>query len=69
MLADRPPGLEAVRRRHADGTTFMFLVNHAEAPATVAAAGTDLLTGDDVRGEVTVPAGGVVVLRSSGEEE
>jgi len=44
----------------------LFLVNHAGTPATVAAAGTDVLTGDDVSGEVTVPAGGVVVLRSSG---
>ena len=58
-----------MHRRHADGTAFLFLVNHAETPATVAATGTDLLTGDNVSGEVTVPAGGVVVLRSSGEEE
>jgi len=35
----------------------------------VAATGTDLLTGADSSGEVTVPPGGVVVLRSSGEEE
>jgi beta-galactosidase len=69
VLADRPPQLEAVRRRHADGTGYLFLVNHAGTPATVAAAGTDLLTGDAHPGEVTVPPGGVVVLRSSGEEE
>ena len=69
LVADRPPGLEAVRRRHPDGTAYLFLVNHADAPATVAATGTDLLTGADSAGEVTVPPGGVVVLRSSGEEE
>jgi len=69
LVADRPPGLEAVRRRHPDGTAYLFLVNHADAPATVAATGTDLLTGADSSGEVTVPPGGVVVLRSSGEEE
>ena len=59
----------SVRRRHPDGTAYLFLVNHADAPATVAATGTDLLTGADSSGEVTVPPGGVVVLRSSGEEE
>ena len=69
VLPDRPPGLEAVRRRHADGTAYLFLVNHADTAATVAAAGTDLLTGDRFPDGVTVPPGGVVVLRSSAEEE
>jgi beta-galactosidase len=69
VLADRPPQLEAVRRGHPDGTGYLFLVNHGGTPATVAASGTDLLTGDEFPGEVTVPPGGVVVLRSSGEEE
>ena len=61
LVADRPPGLEAVRRRHPDGTAYLFLVNHADAPATVAATGTDLLTGADSAGEVTVPPGGAAV--------
>jgi beta-galactosidase len=69
VLTDPPPGLEAVRRRHGSASAYLFLVNHAETAATVAAAGTDLLTGDPFHGEVTVPPGGVVVLRSSGEEE
>jgi beta-galactosidase len=69
VLAQRPPGLEAVRRRHADGRAYLFLINHAGTAATVAATGTDLLTGDEHPGDVTVPPGGVVVLRSSAEEE
>jgi beta-galactosidase len=69
VLAAHPPGLEAVRRRHADGRAYLFLINHAGTAATVAASGTDLLTGDEHPGEVTVPPGGVVVLRSSAEEE
>jgi beta-galactosidase len=69
VLPDRPPGLEAVRRRHADGRGYLFLINHAEVAATVTAAGTDLLTGDEHAGDVTVPPGGVVVLSSSAEEE
>jgi beta-galactosidase len=69
VLPDRPPGLEAVRRRHADGRGYLFLINHAEVAATVTATGTDLLTGDEHAGDVTVPPGGVVVLRSSAEEE
>jgi beta-galactosidase len=66
---ERPPGLEAVRRRHADGRAYLFLINHAGTAATVAASGTDLLTGDGFPADVTVPPGGVVVLRSSAEEE
>jgi beta-galactosidase len=69
VLARRPEGLEAVRRRHSDGTTFLFLINHAGTAATVAGTGTDLLSGDGFAGEVTVPPGGVVVLRSTTEEE
>ncbi|HEY8473182.1 MAG TPA: beta-galactosidase [Natronosporangium sp.] len=63
LLPDAPPGLEAVRRQHPDGRSYLFLVNHAVTPATVAGTGTDLLTGTDWAGAVTVPAGEVVVLR------
>jgi beta-galactosidase len=69
VLAHRPAGLEAVRRTHSDGSTFLFLLNHAGTAATVAASGTDLLTGDTHTGEVTVPPGGVVVLRGTSKEE
>ncbi len=63
VVAGAPPDLEAVRRLGADGTRYLFLINHAESPATLPAGGTDLLTGTSCPGEVTVPAGGVVVLR------
>jgi beta-galactosidase len=68
-VAGGPAGLEAVRHRDGSGNAFLFLLNHTETAATVAATGTDLLTGDRFTGEVTVPPGGVVVLRSSIEEE
>ncbi|MFY1636007.1 beta-galactosidase [Solwaraspora sp. WMMB335] len=63
-----PPGVEAVRRRHTDGRSYLFLLNHTAAAAQVDAAGTapltgtDLLTGDRWAGTGTIPAGGVVVL-------
>jgi len=67
-VAGLPAGIEAVRRRHADGRTYLFLLNHTDADAEVAGdgagvlAGTDLLTGTAFAGVVPVPAGGVVVL-------
>jgi beta-galactosidase len=56
-----PAGVEAVRRRHADGRSYLFLMNHTDAPAEVAAAGVDLLTGAAWTGRLD--AGGVAVLR------
>jgi beta-galactosidase len=67
-----PPGLEAVRRRQPNGTTFLFLINHTDRAAPVAVSGTDVLTGDEHADPVTVAAGEVLVLRTvppSGEEE
>ncbi|GAA4688960.1 beta-galactosidase [Phytohabitans rumicis] len=56
-----PDGVEAVRRRHADGRSYLFLMNHSDAAAQVDAAGVDLLTGAAWDGRL--PAGGVAVLR------
>ncbi|MGN9906284.1 beta-galactosidase [Phytohabitans sp. LJ34] len=56
-----PAGVEAVRRRHADGRTYLFLMNHTDTPAAVEAAGTDLLTGAAWTGRLD--PGGVAVLR------
>ncbi|MFZ5850512.1 MAG: beta-galactosidase [Actinomycetota bacterium] len=61
-----PPGVEAVRRRHPDGRSYLFLVNHTEAAASIPAQGLDLWTGTSWPGPVTVPAGEVVVLRETG---
>jgi beta-galactosidase len=60
-------GVEAVRRRHGSGTSYLFLINHGGADATGPGAGTDLLTGATADGTARVPAGGVVVLRETGE--
>ncbi len=57
------PAVEAVRRRRDDGTGYLFLLNHADRPVRVSAAGTDLLTGADVGPELDLPAGDVAVLR------
>ena len=59
-----PPGLEAVRRRHADGTSYLFLINHTGTALPVDASGTDVLTGREIVEQVTVAAGAVVVLRA-----
>lgn len=59
------PGLEAVRRVAHD-RAYLFLLNHTTAPVTVAANGTDVVTNAVLEGEVTVPAGGVRVLRERG---
>ncbi len=51
--------LELVRRGD-----VLIAINHSDAPATVAATGTDLLTGTTHDAGVLVPAGGTVVLRA-----
>ena len=61
-------GVEAVRRRHADGRSYRFLLNHGDTDADVAGSGTVLAglpAGTTVPGSVRVPARGVVVLRES----
>ncbi len=60
--AEAAPGLEAVRRTGPD-RSYLFLLNHAETELDAAAEGLDLLTGAPVGPTVTVPAGGVRVLR------
>ncbi|MFG2052488.1 Beta-galactosidase C-terminal domain [Micromonospora sp. NPDC048930] len=57
-----PPGAEAVRRRDRDRSR-LFLLNHTDRPHRVPAAGLELITDEPVDETVTVPAGGVAVLR------
>ncbi|GAA1664779.1 beta-galactosidase [Glycomyces endophyticus] len=45
LAAAAPEGLELVRRRHEDGRTYLFAINHTDAPQRFDAAGEDLLTG------------------------
>ncbi len=54
-----PAEVEAVRREG-----YLFLINHGDAEAIVAASGHDLLDGSEHDGEVAIPAGGVRVLRA-----
>jgi beta-galactosidase len=57
-----PPGVEVVRRRDAD-RSWLFVINHTDAEARLAATGTELLGGARCDGELVVPAGEVAVLR------
>ena len=61
--AEVGPAVEVVRRR-SDTGSWLFVVNHGDVPTEVAAAGRELLTGADVD-RLTVPAGGVAVLREA----
>jgi beta-galactosidase len=61
-----PAGVEAVRRVGAGGP-YLFVLNHTDEPAAVAATGVDLLTGRTAAGTLQVPPGGVAVLRETGD--
>ncbi|MGI5268042.1 beta-galactosidase [Nonomuraea sp. CA-218870] len=63
VTASGSPGVELVRRAHPDGPAYLFAINHTGAAAVVEAAGADLVTGEEVAGELTVPAGEVRILR------
>ena len=62
--AEVPAGVEVVRR-HGDDASFLFVINHTDAPAVVKVTGTDLLSGLAVSGELTVAAGGVAVVQEA----
>ncbi len=62
-LATATPGVELTRRAADDGRSWLFVVNHGDTPATVAVSGRELISGHEVDGELTVPAGGVAVVR------
>lgn len=57
-----PAGVEVVKRRGADAD-YLFLIDHAGRGAEIPADGVELLTGKPVTGSVTVPEGGVAVVR------
>ncbi|WP_243077038.1 beta-galactosidase [Microbacterium sp. SS28] len=54
--------LEVVRRRGSD-TSYLFVVNHGSAAASVQASGTELITGMPVAGVAQVPGGAVRIVR------
>ncbi|WP_433159332.1 beta-galactosidase [Kribbella sp. CA-247076] len=55
--------VETVRRRSGE-TTWTFLFNHDEAEVVVPVDGVELISGAAVHGSLTVPGGGVAVVRS-----
>jgi len=65
-VAAAPPGVEVQRRRSGD-TTWLFVLNHTDAEATIDATGTDIVTGSAVSASITVAPGGVAVVREGGD--
>ena len=61
-VAEAPDGVEVVRR-HGEGESFLFVINHTAEEVSVAATGRELLGASDVDGEVRVPAYGVAVVQ------
>jgi beta-galactosidase len=59
------PGVEVSRRRKGDAS-WLFVLNHTDDVATVPAHGTDIVTGAAISGSLSVPAGGVAVVREGG---
>ncbi|MFF4276699.1 Beta-galactosidase C-terminal domain [Streptomyces sp. NPDC001536] len=57
-----PADIEVVRRRGADAD-YLFLIDHTGKGAEAPAEGVELLTATPVTGSVTVPPGGVAVVR------
>ena len=57
-------GVEVVRRR-AGSSSYLFVINHGRATATVPAEGTNLLGSRPVTGTLTLAAGDVAVVRES----
>jgi len=58
-------GIEAVRRVTATDR-WLFLFNHSERDRSVPAMGRELISGAAVTGQVSLPAGGVAVVRETG---
>ncbi|MEV0748214.1 beta-galactosidase [Streptomyces sp. NBC_00184] len=55
-LATLPAGVEAVRRHAADGSSFLFVINHTEHGVDVPTSGRDLLRDQNVTGTLHVSA-------------
>jgi beta-galactosidase len=59
------PGVE-VQRRRTGHVSWLFVLNHTDDAVSVPATGTDIVSGVSVSGSVTLPAGGVAVVREGG---
>lgn len=62
-LAGGGADLDLTRRRGADGSSFVFAINHGEREAVIAASGVDLVGGERVAAPVVIPAGAVRIIR------
>ncbi|MFC7360730.1 beta-galactosidase [Nocardioides astragali] len=67
---ERLPGASAhveVTRRVGEEASWLFVINHGDAPAEVPVHGVDLVAGEKVAGDLAVPAGGVAVVREAAD--
>lgn len=62
-VAAVPPGVEALRRHSEDGRSWLFLVNHTDAPVEVTCRGRELVHDEPVDGRYALAAGAVAVMR------
>lgn len=67
---DAPLGVQA-RRRTGNGRSYLLVLNHNDAPATVdvGAGGKDVLTGTRITGQVELAANAVLALDEATEED
>jgi beta-galactosidase len=56
--------VEVVRRSNGEAS-WLFVINHSSAEATLATTGVELISGDPARGTLVVPAGKVAVVRQT----
>jgi beta-galactosidase len=61
---EAPHGIEQVRRRGDDGS-YLFLISHRDDEVHLDVRGHDLVSGLDLDGRLTLPAGGVAVVRET----
>jgi beta-galactosidase len=62
VMSDKSDKKEVVRRR-GDGRSYLFVINHGTEAIDHPVSGTDLITGEEVDGVLTVQGGGVAVVR------
>lgn len=60
------PGVERIRRRHADGRSYLFLLNYGDQPVELDETGTDLLTGVEWAGPTRLAPRDAAVLAEGG---
>ena len=65
VVRERVPGAVEAVRRERDGRAYLFLLNHGDEAATVAASGSTCSTGASTTARVVLEPGGVRVLREA----